>query len=415
MLDLKFIRENPDVVRNAIAARNDSAPIDEILELDERRRSNLARLEELRRERKASSKANGEAAREKGRLIRDQIKNLEDTIREIEFSLNDRLLRVPNIPQPTVPIGKSEDDNIVAKTVGTPRQFDFTPLPHWDIGERLGMIDFEAGTRISGSRFYVLKGMGATLQRALIDFMLDMHIREHGYKETYLPVMVRQEALIGSSNLPKFADNLYRDIEEDFWFIPTAEVALTNLHRDEILPPEVLPLYYVAHTPCFRREKMSAGKDVRGIKRGHQFEKVEMYKFAVPENSNEELEKMVRNAEEICARLEIPYRIKELCTADISFASTRTYDIEMWAPGCNEWLEVSSCSNCGDFQARRANIRYRPEPEAKPEYVHTLNGSGLALPRVLISVIENYQCSDGTIDIPEVLRPYTGISHINQA
>ncbi|MDD4635878.1 MAG: serine--tRNA ligase [Dehalococcoidales bacterium] len=415
MLDLKFIRENPDVVRNAIAARNDSAPIDEILELDERRRSNLARLEELRRERKASSKTNGEAAREKGRLIRDQIKNLEDTIREIEFSLNDRLLRVPNIPQPTVPIGKSEDDNIVAKTVGTPRQFDFTPLPHWDIGERLGMIDFEAGTRISGSRFYVLKGMGATLQRALIDFMLDMHIREHGYKETYLPVMVRQEALIGSSNLPKFADNLYRDIEEDFWFIPTAEVALTNLHRDEILPPEVLPLYYVAHTPCFRREKMSAGKDVRGIKRGHQFEKVEMYKFAVPENSNEELEKMVRNAEEICARLEIPYRIKELCTADISFASTRTYDIEMWAPGCNEWLEVSSCSNCGDFQARRANIRYRPEPEAKPEYVHTLNGSGLALPRVLISVIENYQCSDGTIDIPEVLRPYTGISHINQA
>ncbi|MDD5605313.1 MAG: serine--tRNA ligase [Dehalococcoidales bacterium] len=415
MLDLKFIRENPDVVRNAIAARNDSAPIDEILELDERRRSNLARLEELRRERKASSKANGEAAREKGRLIRDQIKNLEDTIREIEFSLNDRLLRVPNIPQPTVPIGKSEDDNIVAKTVGTPRQFDFTPLPHWDIGERLGMIDFEAGTRISGSRFYVLKGMGATLQRALIDFMLDMHIREHGYKETYLPVMVRQEALIGSSNLPKFADNLYRDIEEDFWFIPTAEVALTNLHRDEILSPEVLPLYYVAHTPCFRREKMSAGKDVRGIKRGHQFEKVEMYKFAVPGNSNEELEKMASNAEEICARLEIPYRIKELCTADISFASTRTYDIEMWAPGCNEWLEVSSCSNCGDFQARRANIRYRPEPEAKPEYVHTLNGSGLALPRVLISVIENYQCSDGTIDIPEVLRPYTGISHINQA
>jgi seryl-tRNA synthetase len=415
MLDLKFIRENPDVVRNAIAARNDSAPIDEILELDERRRSNLARLEELRRERKASSKANGEAAREKGRLIRDQIKNLEDTIREIEFSLNDLLLRVPNIPQPTVPIGKSEDDNIVAKTVGTPRQFDFTPLPHWDIGERLGMIDFEAGTRISGSRFYVLKGMGATLQRALIDFMLDMHIREHGYKETYLPVMVRQEALIGSSNLPKFADNLYRDIEEDFWFIPTAEVALTNLHRDEILSPEVLPLYYVAHTPCFRREKMSAGKDVRGIKRGHQFEKVEMYKFAVPGNSNEELEKMASNAEEICARLEIPYRIKELCTADISFASTRTYDIEMWAPGCNEWLEVSSCSNCGDFQARRANIRYRPEPEAKPEYVHTLNGSGLALPRVLISVIENYQCSDGTIDIPEVLRPYTGISHINQA
>lgn len=406
MLDLKFIRENTELVREAVKARNDTAPIDEILELDEQRRSNLAKLEELRRERKATSKTSDEAGREKGRQLREQIKNLEDIIREIETSLNDRLLRVPNIPQPSVPRGKSEDDNIVIRTTGTPRQFDFTPLPHWEIGEQLGIIDFEAGTRISGSRFYVLKGLGATLQRALIDFMLDTHIREHGYKETYLPIMVRAETLIGSSNLPKFADNLYHDAEEDFWFIPTAEVALTNLHRDEILPGGTLPLYYIAHTPCFRREKMSAGKDVRGIKRGHQFEKVEMYKFVVPENSNEELDKMVSNAEEICSRLEIPYRVKELCTADISFASSRTYDIEMWAPGCNEWLEVSSCSNCSDFQARRANIRYRPTPKSKAEYVHTLNGSGLALPRVVISVMENYQRADGTIDIPEVLRPY---------
>jgi seryl-tRNA synthetase len=415
MLDLRFIRENTEIVRKAVAARNDSAPIDEILELDEQRRSNLAKLEELRRERKTASRAKDEDSREKGRLLRDQIKNLEDIIREIEANLNDRLLRVPNIPQPSVPEGKSEDDNIIVRTAGTCRQFDFTPLPHWEIGEKLGIIDFEAGTRISGSRFYVLKGKGATLQRALIDFMLDTHIRESGYTETYLPVMVREEALIGSSNLPKFADHLYRDIEEDFWFIPTAEVALTNLHRDEILTPDILPLYYVAHTPCFRREKMSAGKDVRGIKRGHQFEKVEMYKFVVPEESNQELDKMVANAEEICSRLKIPYRVKELCTADISFASTRTYDIEMWAPGCDEWLEVSSCSNCGDFQARRANIRYRPEPGGKAEYVHTLNGSGLALPRVVISVLENYQRPDGSVDIPEVLRPYTGFSSIDRA
>ncbi|MDD5486212.1 MAG: serine--tRNA ligase [Dehalococcoidales bacterium] len=415
MLDLRFIRENTEIVRKAVAARNDSAPIDEILELDEQRRSNLAKLEELRRERKTASRAKDEDSREKGRLLRDQIKNLEDIIREIEANLNDRLLRVPNIPQPSVPEGKSEDDNIIVRTAGTCRQFDFTPLPHWEIGEKLGIIDFEAGTRISGSRFYVLKGKGATLQRALIDFMLDTHIRESGYTETYLPVMVREEALIGSSNLPKFADHLYRDIEEDFWFIPTAEVALTNLHRDEILAPDILPLYYVAHTPCFRREKMSAGKDVRGIKRGHQFEKVEMYKFVVPEESNQELDKMIADAEEICSRLKIPYRVKELCTADISFASTRTYDIEMWAPGCDEWLEVSSCSNCGDFQARRANIRYRPEPGGKAEYVHTLNGSGLALPRVVISVLENYQRPDGSVDIPEVLRPYTGFSSIDRA
>ncbi|MBN1368629.1 MAG: serine--tRNA ligase [Dehalococcoidaceae bacterium] len=412
MLDLKFIRENTELVRRAVEARNDSAPIDEILELDEARRNNLAELEDLRRKRKAISKSRDVAGHEKGRELRDRIKLLEENSRDIEASLTDRLLRVPNIPQESVPPGRSEDDNIIVRTCGEPVKLDFEPLPHWEIGERLGIIDFESGTRISGSRFYVLKGAGATLQRALIDFMLDVHIREHDYQETYLPIMVRAEALVGSSNLPKFADNLYRDAEEDFWFIPTAEVALTNLHRDAILPPGTLPLYYVAHTPCFRREKMSAGKDVRGIKRGHQFEKVEMYKFTTPQTSNEELDRLVGDAEEICRRLAIPYRVKALCTADISFASSRTYDIEMWAPGCNEWLEVSSCSNCTDFQARRANIRYRPEPDAKAEFVHTLNGSGLALPRVLISVLENYQRADGSIDIPEVLKPYTGFEKI---
>jgi len=412
MLDLKFIRENTELVRRAVAARNDNAPIDEIIELDEARRKDLAELEELRRERKAVSKSRDVTGHEKGRELRDRIKLLEESVRDVETRLNDRLLRVPNIPQDSVPPGKSEDDNIIVRTCGEAARLDFTPLPHWELGEKLDIIDFEAGTRISGSRFYVLKGAGATLQRALIDFMLDVHIREHGYRETYLPIMVRAEALVGSSNLPKFADNLYRDAEEDFWFIPTAEVALTNLHRDAILPPGTLPLYYVAHTPCFRREKMSAGKDVRGIKRGHQFEKVEMYKFTKPQASNEELDRMVDNAEEICRRLAIPYRVKALCTADISFASSRTYDIEMWAPGCNEWLEVSSCSNCTDFQARRANIRFRPEPDAKAEFVHTLNGSGLALPRVLISVLENYQRSDGSIGVPEVLKPYTGFDKI---
>ena len=412
MLDLKYIRENTELVIRAMNTRNEDAPIDKILALDSERRQLLGALEDLRRERKTASRCQDEGSREKGRQMREQIKDLEDKIREIEGRLNDHLLRIPNIPQDSVPVGASEDDNRIIRTHGTPRNFDFTPLPHWELGEKLGIIDFEAGTRISGSRFYVLKGGGATLQRALIDFMLDTHIRQNGYTETYVPIMVRAEALVGSSNLPKFADNLYRDAEEDFWFIPTAEVALTNIHRGEILPPGSLPLYYVAHTPCFRREKMSAGKDVRGIKRGHQFEKVEMYKFTSPESSNEDLDKMVSNAEDICSRLQIPFRVKELCTADISFASTRTYDIEMWAPGCDEWLEVSSCSSCGEFQARRANIRFRRDSDAKADFVHTLNGSGLALPRVLISVIENYQRRDGTIEIPEVLRQYTGTDSI---
>jgi seryl-tRNA synthetase len=292
--------------------------------------------------------------------------------------------------------------------LGEARKFDFSPRPHWELGESLGIIDFERGVKLSGSRFYVLKGLGARLQRALISFMLDLHVNEHGYTEMYPPFMVKRECMVGSGNLPKFADNLYHDEEDDFWFVPTAEVPLTNLHRDEILPPDTLPLYYVAYTPCFRREKMSAGKDTRGIKRGHQFDKVELYKFVAQESSNEELEKMVDDAEEVCRRLGIPYRVLELCTGDLGFASTKSYDIEMWAPGCGEWLEVSSCSNCESFQARRANIRYRPEQRAKPEFVHTLNGSGLALPRTLIAVMENYQQADGSIVVPEVLRPYMG-------
>jgi seryl-tRNA synthetase len=418
MLSLQFIRENPALVREALGKRQSSEAIDDILAFDERRRSLLTEVEALRARRNEVSREIGKTGERPPQLIEemrqmgDRIKALDEQVGAIEEQLNDLLLRIPNIPHTSVPIGKDESDNIVVRSWGEARKFDFTSMPHWELGESLGIIDFERGVKLSGSRFYVLKGLGARLQRALLSFMLDLHINEHGYTEMYPPFMVKQECMVGSGNLPKFADNLYHDEEDDFWFVPTAEVPLTNLHRDEILPPDTLPLYYVAYTPCFRREKMSAGKDTRGIKRGHQFDKVELYKFVAPESSNEELEKMVDDAEEVCRRLGIPYRVLELCTGDLGFASTKSYDIEMWAPGCGEWLEVSSCSNCGDFQARRANIRFRPQSGAKPQFVHTLNGSGLALPRVLISLLENYQQGDGSIVVPEALRPYTGFEVI---
>jgi seryl-tRNA synthetase len=297
---------------------------------------------------------------------------------------------------------------VVVREEGQPRAFDFQPVAHWDLGPELGILDFERGVKLAGSRFYVLRGAGAWLQRALISWMIDVHVREHGYQEVYLPFVVKEACLLGAGQLPKFADNLYHDVEDDIWLVPTAEVPLTNLHREEILPPEALPLRYVAYTPCFRKEKMSAGRDVRGIKRGHQFDKVEMYRFTTPEESYQALEEMVEDALTICRRLEIPYRVIELCTGDLSFASAKSYDIELWAPGCGEWLEVSSLSNCEDFQARRANVRYRPERGAKTRFPHTLNGSGLALPRVMIAVMENYQQADGTVVVPEAVRPWMG-------
>jgi seryl-tRNA synthetase len=406
VLDLKFIRENIDMVRQAVANRQDVAPLDEILELDLERRQKLTELEDLRHARKEISRAKKSA--EEGRDLRPIIKGLEEEVRSLDEQLEELLLRVPNIPQPTVPVGKDEEGDVLVRSWGEPKSFDFQPAPHWKLGESLGIIDFEKGVKLSGTRFYVLKGLGARLQRALISFMLDLHTTEHGYNEVYPPFMVKRECMVGSGNLPKFVDNLYHDEEDDLWFVPTAEVPITNLHRDEIIAPGILPIYYVAYTACFRREKMSAGKDTRGIKRGHQFDKVEIYKFTEPATSNEELEKLVSDAEQVCRQLGLPYRVLELCTADLGFASTRSYDIEMWAPGCGEWLEVSSCSNCGDFQARRANIRYRPSPDARPQFVHTLNGSGLALPRVLIAIMENYQQADGSIAIPEVLQPYAG-------
>ena len=408
MLDLKFIRENIDSVRQAIANRQDTAPLDEILEIDLERRQKVLELDGFRHTRKETAREKRQVSSDEGRGLRTKIRDLEEEVRSLDTQLEELLLQVPNIPHPSVPVGKNEEDNVVVRSWGEPGSFDFEPAPHWKLGESLGIIDFERGVKLSGTRFYVLKGLGARLQRALISFMLDLHTAEHGYQEVYLPFMVKRECMVGSGNLPKFADTLYHDKEDDFWFVPTAEVPITNLHRDEIISPGILPLYYVAYTACFRREKMSAGKDTRGIKRGHQFDKVEIYKFTEPDTSEQELEKLVSNAEQVCQKLGLPYRVSQLCTADLGFASQKSYDIEMWAPGCAEWLEVSSCSNCGDFQARRANIRYRPTPESKPQFVHTLNGSGLALPRVMIALIENYQQADGSILVPEVLQPFVG-------
>ena len=412
MLDLRFIREHTDEVREALVKLASSAPIDEILSLDAQRRELLAEAESLKHRRNVVSKKIGQmkekdqALIEKMRGVGDRIKELDGEISQVEAELNDLLLLVPNMPHPSVPVGKDESENVLVRTVGEPGQFDFEPLPHWDLGPTLDIIDFERGVKISGTRFYVLKGLGARLQRALVTWMIDVHVREHGYTEVYPPFLVQSKCLVGTGNLPKFADNLYRYEPDDLWMIPTAEVPVTNLHREEILPPGSLPIKYVSHTACFRREQMSAGRDTRGIKRGHQFDKVEMVRLVEPETSQEHLEELVADAERIAELLEIPHRVMEMCTGDLAFAAMKKYDVEMWAPGVQEWLEVSSCSNFGDFQARRADIRYRPEQGKKPRFVHTLNGSGLALPRVMIAIMEYYQQGDGSIVIPEVLRPY---------
>jgi seryl-tRNA synthetase len=421
MIDIRLIRENPEIVRQALKNRNDDAPLEKVLSLDEEYRALLQQAESLRAKRNEVSKQiskmkeKPQALIAEMRQVGEQIDALEGETAKKWAEMEEYLLRLPNIPNAAVPVGKDASGNIVVRSWGEQKSFPFTPLPHWELAEKLDIIDFQRGVKLSGTRFYVMKGLGSRLQRALINFMLDLHVKEHGYKEIYPPFMVKRECLVGSSNLPKFADNLYRDAEDDLWFVPTAEVPLTNMHRDEILPPEALPIHYVAYTACFRREKMAAGKDTRGIKRGHQFDKVELYKFTRQENSEAELDKMVNDAEDVSRKLGIPYRIVQLCTGDLGFASTKSFDIEMWAPGCNEWLEVSSCSNCADFQARRANVRYRPETNAKPQFVHTLNGSGLALPRVVISILENYQQADGSITVPEVLRPYMGTDVIGMS
>src|SRR3984957_2332186 len=442
MLDIKVIREQPDFVKAELGKRGiEPGEVDLLLEADQKRRKLQGEVDQLRADRKRRAKENGkvppeqrgaeiakiraeEAAEEKlaSQAVAGTVEpsaagspllELGAQLALAEKRVDDLALTLPNIPRPYVVVGKSEADNRVIKTEGTPIEFTaFKPVPHWELGEKLGIIDFDRGVKLSGTRFYVLSGAGARLQRALIAWMLDVKIREQGYLEIIPPLMVRTEDATSTGHLPKNADTMYHDAEDDFWFIPTAEVPLTSLHRDETLDESSLPIYMTAYTPCFRREKMSAGRDVRGIKRGHQFDKVEMVKLVRPETSDEEFHKMVENACEICRRLGIPFRVVQLCTADISFASAATYDIEMWAPGLGEWLEVSSCSNCTDFQMRRANIRYRPEKGGKTEFLHALNGSGLGLPRTLIAVLENYQQADGSVVIPKVLRPYMGGAEI---
>jgi seryl-tRNA synthetase len=417
MLDIRLIRSEPDRVKGELAKVGfTAAQVDAVLEADRLRRDAIQAVETLRAERTKTSNrirdmkdpAEREAAIAATRAVGDQITAAEVAVAAAEEAFTRIMLEVPNLPHPAVPFGADDSANTVVRVEGTAPTFDFTPIAHWDLGPRLGIIDFERGVKISGSRFYVLRGAGARLQRSLISWMLDLHVREHGYVEIYPPAMVKGECLVGTGNLPKFADTVYRDIEEDFWWVPTAEVPVTNLYRDEVLDGDALPIRHVAYSPCFRREKMSAGRDVRGIKRGHQFDKVEMVKFVRPETSDDELRRLLDDAEDVCRRLGLQHRVVQMCTGDLSFTAAMKFDVEVWAPGCGEWLEVSSCSNFRDFQARRANIRFRPGGKAKPELVHTLNGSGLALPRVMIAVLETYQRADGSIVVPEVLRPYMG-------
>ena len=422
MLSIEHIREHPDEVRRALQTRGEEDPITEVLELDAQIRQAITQRDHLNAERNRVSKEVGrmrsqgqeatEEIRAEMRKIGGQADALNQQTKDLGDKINGLLLELPNLPQPDVPVGAGEEGNIIVRQGGEPPIFDFEPLPHWDLGPKLGIIDFERGAKLAGSRFYTTMGAGAKLERALISWMLDLHTLEHGYTEVSLPAVVKREIMEGSGNLPKFADNLYHDEEDDLWLIPTAEVPITNLYRDEIIPANTLPIKYVAQTPCFRREKAAAGRDTRGIKRVHQFNKVEMYKFVDPETSNQELEQLVDDAEDVCRRLGFTHRVLQLCTGEMGFASSKTYDIEVWAAGCQEWLEVSSCSNCTDFQARRSNTRYRAEDGGRPRLPHTLNGSGLALPRVMIAILENYQQPDGSVVIPEVLRPYTGFDVI---
>lgn len=413
MLDLNFIRNNAALVRQAALNRGDAAPVDRLLEVDQRRREVIQAEEALRERRNQLGKLMADPQKrtpeliEEARRIGDEVKALAAERATLEARLKELELQIPNIPDESVPVGPDERSNVVVRQVGEPREYDFEPRPHWELGERLGIIDFDRGVKLSGSRFYHLRGAGARLQRAMITWMLDTHL-EQGYLEIYPPYLVKSEAMVASGQLPKFADNLFRDAEEDLWLIPTAEVVLVALHSGEVLQEEQLPLNYTAYTACFRREKISAGRDVRGIKRGFQFDKVEMVKLVEPSESNAELERLVNDATTLLDQLELPYRVVLLCTGDLGFAMKKTYDIEVWSPGVREWLEVSSCSNAGDFQARRANIRYQPREGGRPRFVHTLNGSGLALPRMMIAVLETYQQADGSVRVPNVLRRYVG-------
>ena len=423
MLDVKLVRAEPEKVRQALINRNeDTAILDEFLKLDEKRRSMLFEVEQLKAQRNTVSeqiakmkKAKQDAGSkiERMREVSGRIKQMDSEVAQIEEKCSALMMGIPNSPHESVPVGKDETDNQILRYWGEKRTFDFEVAPHWELATTLDIIDFDRGSKIAGSGFILYKGLGARLERSLVNWMLDVHTSEHGYTELFPPFLVNRRSMMGTGQLPKFEEDMYHtDKDDDLFLDPTAEVPVTNIYMDEILEAERLPIYHAAYTACFRREAGSAGKDTRGLLRGHQFNKVEMVKFTTPETSYEEHEKLLANAEVILQRLDIPYRIVLLCSGDQSFAAAKCYDIEIYAPGVDAWLEVSSCSNFEDFQARRANIRYRPEPKAKPEFVHTLNASGVALPRLVVCILENYQQPDGTITVPEVLRPYVGVDAI---
>jgi seryl-tRNA synthetase len=416
MLDIKNLRDNLDQVEARLATRGGSIDLSAFRQLDRRRRDLLGESETLKAEKnrvsalvgqtKDKSLVQGEISRMKD--VSAKIKTLDDELKVVEEGLQTLLLTIPNLPHSQSPVGASEEDNREVRRWGTPREFDFAPKPHWDLGEELGILDFERAGKITGARFALLLGQGARLERALINFMLDLHTLEHKYLEVLPPFMVNRESMTGTGQLPKFEDDLFHVEGPDYFLIPTAEVPVTNIHRDEILSGGDLPLCYTAHTPCFRKEAGSHGRDTRGLIRQHQFNKVELVKFTRPEDSDAELEKLLANAEEVLRRLELPYRVIDLCTGDLGFSAARTYDIEVWLPAQGVYREISSCSTFGDFQSRRAAIRFRREEGAKPELVHTLNGSGLAVGRTLVAILENGQQKDGSVTIPAALRPYMG-------
>lgn len=423
MLDIKFIRANVELVGKGIANKGEKASLDRFLQLDERRREILVEVEQLKNRRNVASqevarmkknKEDASALIEETREIGQRVKELDGELRTVEEELQNELLAIPNVPHSSVPIGKDDSENVFLRDWGRPTIFDFTPKPHWEIGTELDIIDWERGVKVTGTRFVAYKGLGARLMRALKNFMIDTHVDKHGYREISPPYIVNRESMTGTGQLPKFEEDAFKLQGHDFFLNPTAEVPVTNLHRDEILDGDQLPLYYVAYCPSFRSEVGSAGRDTRGVIRMHQFNKVELVKFVKPETSYDELEKLLGEAEAILQALGLPYRIMQMCTGDLGFTAAKKYDPEVWMPSYDRYVEISSVSNFEDFQARRANIRYRSEPKAKPEMVHTLNGSGLAIDRTIAAILENYQTANGEVIVPEVLRPYMGVDRISK-
>ena len=417
MLDIKFVRDNTELVQQALINRGTNLDLNEFLELEKKRRAVLAEVEALKSKRNTVSqqisvmKKNKENADDlivEMRSVGDDIAKLDVEVKEIETALAEIVMNIPNVPSAEVPVGKNEDDNVEIRTWGNIPAFSFAPKPHWEIGESLGILDFERGAKVTGTRFTFYKGLGARLERALISFMLDLHTEEHGYTEIIPPYIANKDSMTGTGQLPKFAEDMFKLEGLDYYLIPTAEVPVTNYHRGEILEAQELPLSYTAHSACFRAEAGAAGRDTRGLIRQHQFNKVELVKYSLPENSYEELEKLTNNAEKVLQLLNLPYRVILLCSGDMGFSSAKTYDIEVWLPSFEKYREISSCSNFEDFQARRANIKFRREAKAKPEFVHTLNGSGLAIGRTVAAILENYQQEDGSVIVPQVLVKYMG-------